>query len=211
MKKQTTFYIVRHGQSEANSADIIAGQLDSMLSQEGARQAEKRAQDLQIIHFDIAFSSSSQRAHRTAKIIANKHGLPVIAVDALRERHYGETIQGKRHSDLGDVLQKQFDDYNAMEFIDRFSYKFIPDMESDEEIIARFTNFLQKTAREHTGKTILIVAHGNMMRTLLVHLRFGNLKELSHGTIPNTGYFVLKTNGETFEIEKTVGIEKKQA
>ena len=83
-------------------------------------------------------------------------------------------------------------------------------MESDEEVVERFTSFLKSTAEQYPGKTILVVAHGNMMRTLLVHLGFAKLKELQHGTVKNTGYFVLTVAGDTFKVKKTVGIEKKE-
>lgn len=206
---KTTFYIVRHGKSEANKADVISGQTETKLSKEGIEQAQNRAKELKSVHFDAAFASSLERAHHTAKIIAEEHGLTVTALDVLKERFYGE-VEGKRYDALEGSLLEQFDRYNTLEYEERYSLKLVPGMESDEEVVTRFTDFLKKTAKEYTGKTVLVVCHGNMMRTLLVHLGFAKHSELPHGTAKNTSYFVLTTDGETFNIEKTVGIEKKR-
>lgn len=210
MKKQTTFYIVRHGKSEANEKGIISGHADFPLSDTGKVQAIERAKELKDIHFDAAFSSDLSRARETAELIIGERSLAISATQVLRERNQ-EGIQGSSYDELGEELKRLLDEYNAMNYQERFSYKIVPGMESDEEVIVRFTNFLKKTAQEYSGKTVLIVAHGNMMRTLLVHLGVGTHQELGHGAAKNTSYFVLKTDGETFEIEKTVGIEKKQA
>lgn len=210
MNKFTTFYIVRHALSEANRAGVISGHTETKLSLEGIKQARSRAKDLKNVHFDAAFASTLERAHHTAKIIAKEHGLSVVALDILKERNYG-AAEGKRHDDLEDSLREQLDTYNSLEYPTRYSLKLVPGMESDEEVIARFTNFLKKTAHKYPGKTILVVSHGNMIRTFLVHLGLGTLKELTHEATQNTCYFVLKTDGETFTVEKTVGIEKKQA
>lgn len=210
MNNFTTFYIVRHGKSEANNADIIAGHFETKLSHEGIEQAQNRAKDLKTVHFDAAFASSLERAHHTAQIIAKEHSLSVTTLDVLKERHYG-AIDGHRYDDLDDSLREQFDRYNAMDYKERFSAKLVPGMESDEEVVTRFMDFLKKIDLEYPGKTILIVCHGNMMRTLLMHLGFATPQELPHGSAKNTSYFILKTDGETFKIGKTVGIDKKQA
>lgn len=207
----TTFYIVRHGKSEANKADRISGQMETKLSQEGIEQARNRAKELKSINFDAAFASSLERAHHTAQIIVEERGLSVTTLDILKERFYGE-VEGKRYDALEGNLKEQFDSYNAMEsFSERFSLKLVPGMESDEEVVGRFMSFLTSTAQKYPGKTVLVVAHGNIMRTLLIHLGFAKLRELQHGTPKNTGYFVLTVEGDTFKVEKTVGIEKKQA
>lgn len=205
MNNFCTFYIVRHAQSETNTAHIMSGQLDDNLSEEGIKQAQNRAQDLKDIHFDAAFSSDLIRANHTAKIIAKEHAIAVAALQVLRERNYG-SIQGNSAANLPDLLKKQLDEYNAMSYKDRLSVKLVPDMESDEEVIQRFTTFLRETALAYPGKTVLVVAHGNILRTFLVHIGFGTHQELAPSTIANTGYFVVKSDGVEFDVVKTVGV-----
>ncbi len=208
MNNSCLFYIIRHAKSEANKKDVISGQTETELSREGIRQARSRAKDLMSIHFDAAFSSDLSRAHHTAVIIAHEHDLEVVTVHALRERYYG-SVEGKRYDELRGDVRKQFDAYNLMEYKERFFAKLVPGMESDEEVVSRFMGFLRKIASKYPGKTVLVVCHGNMMRTLLVHLGCGTHQEFSHGTAKNTSYFILKSDGVEFEVIETVGIEKK--
>ncbi len=204
-----TFYIVRHAQPEANIHHIISGQTNPHLSEVGKNQSIERGKSLKDINFDAAFSSDLYRAKETAELIVAERKLALTATKILRERNYG-AVEGKSFDQLGKELQKRMNVYNAMEYKDRHSVKFVPDMESDEEVVGRFITFLRETALAYPGKTVLVVTHGNMMRTLLAHLGFGSIQELSHGAAKNTGYYVLKSDGVEFEIVKTVGIEKKQ-
>ncbi len=206
----TTFYIVRHAQSHGNIKKIISGQIETSLSDEGILQAKSRAQEFKSVHFDAVFSSDLMRANQTACIIAKEHALTVAALAVLRERHFGD-LEGKRYDELEDTLREQFDAYNAMVYKERFSQRLVDGMETDEEVMGRFIAFIRETAIAYMGKTVLIVCHGNIMRTFLVHLGFGTLAELPPKAIENTGYFVLQSDGVEFEVVKTVGIEKKQA
>lgn len=202
-----TFYIVRHAQSHGNIKKIISGQQDTNLSDEGRQQAKEQAKELSPIHFDAAFSSDLSRAHETATVIAKEHELTVTALEILRERHFG-TLQGISGADLEESLKKKLGEYNKMSYKERFQMKLVPGMESDEEVIGRLTTFLRETALAYPGKTVLVVAHGNIMRTFLVHLGFGTHQELAHGAAGNTAYFVLRSDGVDFEVVKTVGINK---
>lgn len=208
MNNFCTFYIVRHGQSHGNVKRVISGQTETNLSDEGILQAQNRARDLKSIHFDAAFSSDLMRAKQTAEILIKERQLAIATTKLLRERYQG-AIQGHSFDQLEKRLQKLLSSYNEMSYKERFSYKFVPDMESDEEVVGRFLTFLREIALAYTGKTILVVTHGNMMRTLLVHAGFGTHQELARGAIQNTGYFVLTSDGVEFEVGKTVGIEKK--
>lgn len=210
MNNPCTFYIVRHAQSETNTAHVLSGHVDDNLSEEGIKQAQARANELRNIHFDAAFSSDLTRAHHTAKIVMQEHKLVVSALKILRERYYG-SLQGNSAVNLPDKLKKLLDEYNAMSYKDRLKVRIVPDMENDEESIGRLTTFLRATALAYPGKTVLVVAHGNLLRTFLVHLGFGTHQELAPSTIANTGYFVLRSDGVDFEVVKTVAIEKKQA
>ena len=64
-------YFVRHGQSEANAANLVAGWRDYPLTKEGVNQATKEAQEIKRkLHIGGMISSPLMRAHDTAKIIA---------------------------------------------------------------------------------------------------------------------------------------------
>lgn len=95
------FYFIRHGQSQANADNCLAGQLDTPLTLLGETQAaEQRSivENLPILPTRIV-TSNLQRAMRTADIINAGLGLPVTREPLLGEQHYGEW-QGKNRDEI---------------------------------------------------------------------------------------------------------------
>lgn len=205
--KYTTFYIVRHGESEGNVNKILQGQMDFPLTKTGEGQAKKRAQELRAIRFDAAFSSDLMRAHRTAEIIALEHKLTVQTTKALRERSFG-TYEGMDPKQFTREIQDIFSRWYMLTDAEWMKQKLDDRFESGEEMVSRMLTFLREIAVGYPGKTILSVCHGDLMRNLLVHLGWGTKNELRSHAIENTAYFVLKTDGTDFTIKKTEGITK---
>ncbi|HEU0266619.1 MAG TPA: histidine phosphatase family protein [Candidatus Saccharimonadaceae bacterium] len=90
---------MRHGESQANAAGVIAGQSDSPLSGLGQKEAEEAGRDLRArgMKFDVILSSPLSRAHETARIIAQAVGYPldkIIVIDDLKEKGSGD-FEGK--------------------------------------------------------------------------------------------------------------------
>src|SRR5258706_14102789 len=90
----TTFYIVRHGETDWNAERRLQGHSDIPLNENGELQAKNLADELQDITFDLAFSSDLLRAKRTAEIIALEHKLEVQTTKLIREKNYG-SLEGK--------------------------------------------------------------------------------------------------------------------
>ena len=70
MEGKMSIYVVRHGQTDLNKEKRIQGRKGEPLNEEGKKQAEKLAQELQEIKFDIVISSPQERAVQTAQIIS---------------------------------------------------------------------------------------------------------------------------------------------
>jgi len=89
-------HIIRHGETDENRQGIWQGQLDTVLNAEGLIQAERVADALRSIPFDVAFSSDLKRAVvQTAETILVYHPtVQLQKVGALRERYLGD-LQGK--------------------------------------------------------------------------------------------------------------------
>ncbi|MBI4226385.1 histidine phosphatase family protein [Candidatus Roizmanbacteria bacterium] len=204
------FYIVRHGETEGNVKRILQGHSDFPLTEEGIKQAQKTAQILKQVKFDQAFSSDLLRARRTAEIIALEHKIIVKTSKLLRERSFGR-LEGKSYEEYVNELVEIILQYEALSEKEKFSFKFREDIESDEEIIRRFITFLREVAVAYAGKTILIVSHGGMMRSLLIHLGFGTYKTLLPGAVKNLGYIKLESDGVDFFIKETEGIDNFRA
>lgn len=200
-----TFYVIRHGQTEWNVAGRYQGQKDSPLTPEGLLQAKEVAQKLKTIKFDAIFSSDLLRAQRTAEIIAIEHRLAVTTTEALRERNFG-TIEGKTELEIRDELQEIMEQYDMLSPEEKYSFKFVEDMESDDEIAIRLTTYIREMAVGYRGKTIALVCHGGLMRAFLIKIGFATYEELPGKSITNTSYFKLLSDGVDFMVKETNGI-----
>ncbi len=206
-RNYTTFYIVRHGESEGNVNKILQGQMDFPLTKAGESQAKKRAHDLKTVNFDAAFSSDLMRAYRTAEIIALEHKLTVQTTKALRERTFG-SYEGMDPTQFTKEIQDIFSRWYMLTDAEWMKQKLDDRFESGEEMVSRMLTFLREIAVGYPGKTILSVCHGDLMRNLLIHLGWGTKNELRSHAIENTAYFVLETDGTDFMIKQTEGITK---
>lgn len=209
MKKEflTNFYVVRHGQSEQNLTRLMGGHLPAKLTEHGVQQAQQVAELLKHLPFHAAFSSDLERAVSTTKVIIGERTIPFETTSLLRERFYG-SLEKATEFDLQRLCQESAHIIRGLTSEERRRFKVFEGMESDDEVITRLTQFLRETTTSHRGKNVLVVSHGNVMRTLLVHLGHGDHREIRSGTIKNAGYFKLITDGEKFIVEETVGITK---
>src|ERR671931_644941 len=87
---ETTFYFVRHGESEANAAGRFSGRLDSPLTDRGRRQAEAVADALADVRFDRIVATPLSRSLDTALVIARRRRMPVEVERDLIEIDVGD-------------------------------------------------------------------------------------------------------------------------
>lgn len=201
-KNYCYIYIVRHGQTDWNVKHIIQGHSDIPLNSKGEEQAKELAEKLADVRFDAAFSSDLIRARRTAEIISLEKKLAVKTTQALRERYFGK-FEGKDWQKYDKEIVTLLKKYRKVGYDQKKAV-----MEIDDSMISRVTTFLREIAVGYPGKNILMVSHGGLMRTLLIHFGFGTYETLPPGSIGNLGYFKLKSDGVDFFIEETDGITK---
>lgn len=197
----TTFYLIRHGQTDWNVQKRIQGQLDIPLNTIGEKEARELAEKLRDIKFDLAFSSDLLRAKRTAEIIALEHQLAVQTTKLLRERHFG-TLEGQPSAAFFTELKL----LEKLSFEERMKHKLNKEYESDEEFIARVITFLRETAIAAPGKHILVGTHGGTLRMLLMHLGRFSYNDNDNNHIKNGGCLVLESDGVDFFIKKLTGV-----
>ena len=204
-------YVVRHGESESN---VYAhehpekpvshfGEFGSSLTQKGKEQAQKIALRLKNIPISAVLSSDLNRAKETAEIIAKEHNLTVITDSTIRERFFGEhmsAIQKRK-------IEKAFDTLNEE---GKFAFKYFENGESGYDVVKRFKKFLASIIETYKYKTIVIVSHGYVMRSFLIHEKYAQYDELLGGSIKNGGYFVAETDGKTYTITEKHGITKRK-
>lgn len=166
-----TLVLVRHGQSEWNKKNLFTGWRDPDLTEKGlieARWAGRVLRDEQVA-FDVAFTSMLRRAQNTLSIILSEmdqEGIETFRNLALNERDYG-SLSGLDK----DEAKRRFGE--DLVHIWRRSYDIPPPGgESLKDTAARVLPYYQTKILPYVlaGRNVLIVAHGNSLRALIMHL-----------------------------------------
>lgn len=200
--KYCTIYFVRHGQTDWNVKSIIQGHSDIPLNENGVSQAKKIAEKMTNVRFDAVFSSDLLRAKRTAEIIVLEKKLAVKTTEALRERFFGR-FEGKDWRQYDREIVTLLKKYRKVGYDSKKAI-----METDSSMISRVITFLREIAVAYPGKTVLMVSHGGLMRTLLIHLGYGTYETLPPGSIGNLGYVKMRSDGVDFFISETSGVTR---
>ena len=161
--------LVRHGQSEWNLKNLFTGWKDPDLTELGIAEAHEAGQKLKArgLGFDKAYTSVLVRAQHTLRLILDELGqpdLPTIRDQALNERDYGE-LTGLNKDDA----RKRWGEEQV--HIWRRSYDVPPPGgESLKDTLARALPYYMKMIQPDvlTGKRVLVVAHGNSLRSLIM-------------------------------------------
>lgn len=212
MKNLTTIYVVRHGESEGN-VGIFHGEkheLGSKLTEDGQNQARKLKEKLKNIHFYAIFSSDMNRTRQTAEIITLKKKLALNTTSLIRERSIYDYFKKFPEKTEEELKREMISDLKKLDEKGKMQYKHTPEMESAEEGAIRLLTFIREAAIAYGGKTIMFVCHGNIMRSLLTHLGFATFDQLPSGSIDNTGYFILESDGVDFFVKEAVGVHKQE-
>ena len=161
--------LLRHGESQWNLENRFTGWVDVPLSPKGEQEAKAAGQKLAGITFDRAYTSVLKRAIDTLAIVLGvigQTGLPIEQDKALNERMYGE-LQGLNKAE---TVQK----YGEQQVkIWRRSYDVPPPGgESLKDTADRVLPYYEQHIRPQilAGKNILIAAHGNSLRALVMQL-----------------------------------------
>ncbi|MBI3996689.1 MAG: 2,3-bisphosphoglycerate-dependent phosphoglycerate mutase [Candidatus Omnitrophica bacterium] len=174
-----TLVLIRHGQSQWNLENRFTGWVDIPLTDAGREEARRGAELIRGMTFDRAFTSVLQRAQETLRIVLNTIGQPTVPVEAdqaLNERHYG-ALQGLNKAETaqkyGDQQVKIWRrSYDVPPPNDRTPMN--PDgmSESLKDTAARTLPYFNAKILPlvKAGKTILVAAHGNSLRSIVMDL-----------------------------------------
>ena len=157
--------LVRHGETELNSAERYWGQSDVKLSPLGFRQAERLHDRLATEKIDAVYSSDLQRALATAKIIASGHRLNVTICAELREINFGE-LEGLNFEEIS----QRFPEFTAKWRVQRDTDIEFPGGESLAQLHSRVGNFVGRLQKGKAEETVLVVAHAGVLRSLICQL-----------------------------------------
>jgi uncharacterized phosphatase len=149
----TRIILARHGETDWNLERRWQGHSDRPLNETGRAQAEELAEQLAGEPIAAVYSSDLVRAHETARIVAARLGLDVVAVPGLRERQFG-SWEGLQDAEV----EHRFPGAHGP-----------PDGENREEMLRRVLASLEAIAAAHNGDTVLVVCHGGPIRAALLH------------------------------------------
>lgn len=173
--------LLRHGQSVWNLENRFTGLTDIDLSPLGIIEAQNAGTILKKLTIDLIFTSMLKRAIHTTEIVANELGkeIQIIKNSALNERDYGD-LQGLNKAD---TITKYGEEQVQLW---RRSFKTKPpNGESLEDTYNRVIPYYkEKIQPELKTKNILIIAHGNSLRALIMYLENISPIEISNITIP---------------------------
>ena len=156
--------LVRHGETELNSAERYWGATDVTLSPVGLGQAERLRNRLATEKIDAVYSSDLKRALLTAKTIASRHKLEVITCPELREINFGQ-LEGLTFDQVSQLYPEV-----ARLWLERNPRLKYPGGESLDELNSRVSSFVGRLKKHAEEETMLIVAHSGVLRTLLCQL-----------------------------------------
>lgn len=175
--------LIRHGQSTYNLANLFTGNLDAPLTSFGEAEALAAGKKIKDFIYNVAYTSMLIRAQETLRIILKEiqqTSIPVIKNAALDERMYGN-LQGLNKTETA----AKYGD--AQVEIWRRSYDIRPPGgESLEDTYNRTVPYYKSEIEPklRSGENILIVAHGNSLRALMMYLENISKEQIVKVNIP---------------------------
>ena len=191
--------LIRHGESQWNLENRFTGWVDVPLSPKGEQEARDAGSKIQHFRFDQAFTSVLTRAKDTLRIVLEvigQTGIPIEQDQALNERMYGD-LQGLNKTETA----QKYGEHQVKLW--RRSYDVRPPGgESLKDTAERVLPYYDREIRPRVlaGDTILIVAHGNSLRALVMQLDQLSKEEVLELNIP-TGAPLLYEFGEGGKVQ----------
>lgn len=190
---------IRHGKTLWNSSGRFQGQSNTQLSEEGIIQAQKLAKNFPVEHIDAVYSSPLDRAFITGKIIADKFHVPITADKRLCEISFG-AWEGLTYNEIHAKWPAEIE-----MLFSRPDETAIPQGEKFTDVQKRAVEALNDIIAQNTvsdeNKTVVITAHGGILRALLSHILHMPLRYIWSLRQDNTAISIITYYGEKCNIE----------
>ena len=191
--------LMRHGQSIWNEENRLTGSVDVPLTETGRGEAIAAALQCLSLQLDIAYASPLSRARDTAALFLEKLGqfVPLITEPLLIEKNYGilqglnkDRVKAEYGADAYDLMHRS---YNIAP----------PGGESLRELGLRVQPFVRQVVGEdlRLGKNVLLVAHGNVIRSLVMMIEKLTPVEIAGVEVGTAQPLIYHLDGD-FTVEK---------
>jgi len=186
MNNYQNIYLLTHCESCYNKLGIFTGKIDSKLSEDGHKHAERLAIELKNKKIDIAFVSPLTRTKETLKHILKFHPKTKVIVDKrLIERDYGSLSRKNK--------EKYKKDHPDLYHVYHRSYEIVPPggesmIEVEKRVFDFIKDLLKIVRRDHSNA--LVVCHGNSIRPIRKY--FENLSSEQMMKLENFQHMIFK-------------------
>lgn len=221
--------LLRHGESVWNKENRFTGWTDVDLSSKGVEEAINAGKIMKDnnVTFDVAFSSVLLRAKRTLELVLKEMNVtvPVYYNYRLNERHYG-ALQGlnkdetrkKYGEEQVHIWRRSYDVRPPMLTIDDPRYPgndpLYKDLSKDElplteclkDTLERVLPYYNNEIKNHLlkGENVLIVAHGNSIRSIIKYIENISDEDIMNVEIPTGVPYIYELDNELNIIDKTI-------
>ena len=191
----TKLILVRHGQTVWNKLGKYQGQADIELSEAGIEQAKLLGERFPFDQVSAIYSSPLKRARDTAEAVAKKFKLPIVACEAFREINFGQW-EGLTYEEIHAKWEKEHT--LLFESPDLLT---CPQGEGFSDVQDRAVKKMLEIVKAHDGETVVITAHGGVIRTLLCYALGMPLKNMWKIRQDNTAVNVVSAYDEGMVVE----------
>lgn len=155
-------YLIRHGQT-VDHENGLKQNSESLLSEEGRKQAKRVASLLAEKEIDLVLASKMARARETAEVLAKELDKPLEFVDGIQEKRYSKELEGiSRESELyKQYLEEVRNNWENMD------WRFWETDETLREVGVRATAFKDLLLANYKDKNVAVVSHGIFLRCFI--------------------------------------------
>ncbi|MFH1263388.1 MAG: histidine phosphatase family protein [Pseudomonadota bacterium] len=179
----TTFYLIRHGQTDWNAIRKVMGRTDVPLNSVGVAQAKDLSGAMSRYPIDAIVTSPQLRARQTADVIGAGRTVPVRIESALAEVEFGPWVgMGLTELNLDPEFHLWLDDPNP-----KGSHTF----ERSADVRKRTSEVLERLASENPSGTFALVSHADPIRAMVNYALGGPVEEFRRIRIVNASLTVV--------------------
>lgn len=195
---KTTIYLTRHGETIWNIDKRLQGWNNSPLTKEGIKQAENLSKRLEDIHIDVIYTSPSERAFKTAKILKGKKELEIKLHEGLKEMGFGlwEGMIWEEIENSEEYGKELYNLYNNPKEYKPFEGEELDVFEK------RTKEALEEIIENSKGKDILIVTHGITLKLMIGYFENLGIEEAIKGIVMGqTSLTKITIEEDTYNVE----------
>ena len=197
-------HLIRHGETTSNAEGRVQGHLDEPLNDRGLREAALLAERVAEMPIAALYSSTLQRALRTAQIVSQRIEVDLQEREFLMERDVG-ALSGLTRDDIA----KQYPDWRRQRLIPN-AERVVPGYENDTTFYERVIPNIQTLIADHPHQEVAVVTHGGVIGAFCRHVIGVTVRgsvELSNASISTYEVRAGQEHGQMMSLNDTCHLD----